>query len=84
MLCNTCRSPDHRSKKDRSKSNDDANDGNTSNVVIGDAELKSVVKEMTTKIKQAHINQFTALCKDLQTKQEREDGGEQVFESEVS
>ena len=53
-------------------------------MVIGDVEIKNVVKEMATKVKQAHINQFTALCKDLQKKQEREDDGEQMSEPEVS
>ena len=52
---------------------------------MGEEEIKTVVKEVAAKVKQVHIDQFTALCKDLQKKQEKEEeeGGD-TLEPEVS
>ena len=47
--------------------------------LVGDAQVQAVVKEMAAKVKQVHINKFTALCVDLQKRQEWEDqGGEET------
>ena len=46
--------------------------------------METVVKEMAAKAKQVRIDRFTALCVDLQKRQEREGEGEEVPEEEVS
>ena len=50
----------------------------------GEKEVEAVVKEVAAKAKQVHIEKFTALCKDLQKKQEEEEDGGEVSEQEVS
>ena len=48
---------------------------------VGQAEVEAVMKEMAAKVRQVHINKFTALCKDLQLQQQWEDlgGGGEVY-----
>ena len=43
--------------------------------LVGEAQVQAVVKEMAAKVKKVHIDKFTALCKDLQRRQEVEDQG---------
>ena len=43
--------------------------------LVGEAQVQAVVKEMAAKVKKVHIDKFTALCKNLQRRQEVEDEG---------
>ena len=46
--------------------------------LVGEAQVQAVVKKMAAKVKQVNIDKFTALCKNLQRRQEVEDhGGEE-------
>lgn len=71
----SCRSPEPSKKETSSKYSEDK--------VTGEQEKEMVVKEVAAKAKQVHIDQLTALCRDIQKKQEREDGGEEAAEPEV-
>ena len=46
---------------------------------VGQAQVEAVMKEMAAKVRQVHINKFTALCKDLQLRQQWEDLGREVY-----
>lgn len=72
----TCRSPEASKRETSSKYSDDK--------AIGEEEREVVVKEVAARAKQVHIDQLTALCRDIQKKQEREDEGGEVSEPEVS
>ena len=60
-----CRSPESREKRETG--------GDGQGKEVGEEEMETVAKEVAAKVKQVHIDQFTALCKDLQKKQEREE-----------
>ena len=68
----TCRSPEPRERREV------GGDGGGKEEVR-EEEMKTVVKEVAAKVKQVHIDQFTALCKDIQKKQEK---GEEEEEEE--
>ena len=81
-LENTCifctctrRSPEASKRETSSKCSEDK--------ATGEEEKAVVVKEVAAKAKQVHIDQLTALCRDIQKKQEREDEGGEVLEPEV-
>ena len=52
--------------------------------VEGENVVDTVVREVAAKVKEVSITRYTALCKDLQKKQEREDEGGELSEPEVT
>ena len=73
----TSRSPEAEKKEGEGE----AGEGEEGTGPVGQAEVEAVMKEMAAKVRQVHINKFTALCKDLQLRQQWEDlgGGGEVY-----